>query len=194
MSPKRSKESTTKTKKVSKQKTSKKTRMKTTAKRTKRKSDRQKFPDTQGNTRSDYEVGYGRPPRQYQFRPGQSGNPSGCTHHKTHLWTYICEYFAMTRAELQRARWRKNLTMARIIALNMVDYLHQSPKLTTNAAKLLRDMIERDEGKPAVRIYVDREDALSPDECDEIREALRQRAQDHDQDARTGPISGRSDP
>jgi len=25
----------------------------------------------------DYEVGYSRPPRSYQFKPGQSGNPKG---------------------------------------------------------------------------------------------------------------------
>ncbi|MBA3512328.1 DUF5681 domain-containing protein [Sphingomonas sp.] len=25
----------------------------------------------------DYEVGYGKPPKQYQFKPGQSGNPKG---------------------------------------------------------------------------------------------------------------------
>jgi hypothetical protein len=28
-------------------------------------------------TISNYTVGYGRPPKQTQFRPGQSGNPSG---------------------------------------------------------------------------------------------------------------------
>jgi Family of unknown function (DUF5681) len=28
-------------------------------------------------SRSDYEVGYGRPPRETRFRPGQSGNPTG---------------------------------------------------------------------------------------------------------------------
>ena len=26
---------------------------------------------------ADYEVGYGRPPRAHQFKPGQSGNPKG---------------------------------------------------------------------------------------------------------------------
>ncbi|MEN0653329.1 MULTISPECIES: DUF5681 domain-containing protein [Hyphobacterium] len=26
---------------------------------------------------SDYEVGYGKPPRKSQFKPGQSGNPKG---------------------------------------------------------------------------------------------------------------------
>lgn len=25
----------------------------------------------------DYEVGYGKPPKQHQFKPGQSGNPKG---------------------------------------------------------------------------------------------------------------------
>ena len=27
---------------------------------------------------ADYEVGYGRPPKASQFKPGQSGNPTGC--------------------------------------------------------------------------------------------------------------------
>ena len=26
---------------------------------------------------SNYEIGYGKPPKQYQFRPGRSGNPQG---------------------------------------------------------------------------------------------------------------------
>ncbi len=28
-------------------------------------------------TRPDYEVGYGKPPRAHRFRPGKSGNPKG---------------------------------------------------------------------------------------------------------------------
>lgn len=39
-----------------------------------RNSDRSKRPQP---GRSGYEVGYGRPPRAHQFRPGQSGNPKG---------------------------------------------------------------------------------------------------------------------
>jgi len=30
-----------------------------------------------GGGTSDYEVGYGKPPKHTQFRPGQSGNPAG---------------------------------------------------------------------------------------------------------------------
>jgi hypothetical protein len=30
-----------------------------------------------GTRSQEYEVGYGKPPRSHQFRPGQSGNPKG---------------------------------------------------------------------------------------------------------------------
>lgn len=32
---------------------------------------------TGSGTGSNYEIGYGKPPRQHQFRPGRSGNPKG---------------------------------------------------------------------------------------------------------------------
>ena len=31
----------------------------------------------QGKRKRAYRVGYGRPPKEYQFKPGQSGNPKG---------------------------------------------------------------------------------------------------------------------
>jgi hypothetical protein len=33
--------------------------------------------DAAKSRKTDYEVGYGRPPKQYQFKKGQSGNPRG---------------------------------------------------------------------------------------------------------------------
>jgi hypothetical protein len=40
--------------------------------------DRRAGPDSDKGHEADNEkVGYGRPPRAYQFKPGQSGNPSG---------------------------------------------------------------------------------------------------------------------
>ena len=32
---------------------------------------------TGSGTGSNYEIGYGKPPRQHRFRPGRSGNPKG---------------------------------------------------------------------------------------------------------------------
>jgi hypothetical protein len=38
---------------------------------------RRKSERTNGRSGSNYKVGYGQPPKQHQFKPGQSGNPKG---------------------------------------------------------------------------------------------------------------------
>ena len=37
----------------------------------------------------DFEVGYGHPPKQHQFKPGESGNPKGRPKHSHNLKTLI---------------------------------------------------------------------------------------------------------
>ena len=39
----------------------------------------------------EYEVGYGKPPKQARFKPGQSGNPRGRPKQRRHLRTLIEE-------------------------------------------------------------------------------------------------------
>jgi len=36
-----------------------------------------------------YEIGYGRPPKQTRFKPGQSGNPKGRPKHRRNLRTLV---------------------------------------------------------------------------------------------------------
>jgi len=164
-----------KTPKKTTRKTPKKTGRPAARKKTRRRTRPGTFPVSQGKSHGDYDVGYGRPPQEYQFPPGVSGNPSGNTRHKTHLWSYLCEYIAMTPTDLARAGRRQKLSAARIIALHAVQYLRRATKLTGPAAKLLHELIERDEGKPPVRISFDRDEALTPAECDEVRALMRQR-------------------
>jgi hypothetical protein len=44
----------------------------------------------------EYEVGYGKPPKEHQFKPGQSGNPKGRPKESKNLSTDITEEMAET--------------------------------------------------------------------------------------------------
>lgn len=48
----------------------------------------------------DYEIGYGKPPKQHQFKPGQSGNPKGrpkgTKNLKTDLFEELAEKLTVT--------------------------------------------------------------------------------------------------
>ncbi len=60
------------------------------------------------------------PPKEHQFKPGESGNPNEQPKHRTNLWTYFIKYMAMTaddRAKVDRTK----LTAAQETALKMVE-------------------------------------------------------------------------
>ena len=51
---------------------------------------------TSDSQTDDYEVGYGKPPKHTQFRPGQSGNPKGRPKGSKNLKTELAEVLAET--------------------------------------------------------------------------------------------------
>ena len=62
----------------------------------------------------DYKVGPGRPPKQYQFKPGQSGNPKGAKR-KPRLLPDLRRLFEQALSEkvtLKQGEKKRNLTMA----------------------------------------------------------------------------------
>jgi len=54
-----------------------------------------------------YEVGYGRPPRQSQFKPGQSGNPKGRPKGQKNVATILQETLYRTVLITENGRRRK---------------------------------------------------------------------------------------
>ncbi|MHC4681940.1 MAG: DUF5681 domain-containing protein [Planctomycetota bacterium] len=97
-------------------KTRVKTAKKTAKTRAKRKaSEPKKLPVKQ----RDYQVGDKKPPKEHQFKPGESGNPNGPPKHRTQLWTYFCKYMSLTDTELAKLD-RSKLTQAQQTALKLV--------------------------------------------------------------------------
>ena len=90
---------------------------KKTAKKAVKKSARgKKLPAKQ----RDYEVGNKKPPKEHQFKPGESGNPNGASVRRTNLWVWFCKYMAFDDAELGKLN-RKKLTQAQQTALRLVE-------------------------------------------------------------------------
>ena len=137
-----------------------------TKKAKKKQAKGEELPSKQG----EYEVGNKKPPKEHQFKPGQSGNPKGPPKRRVQLWTYICQYIALTDAQLEKLH-EKQLTLAQQWALRIVK--------NTKTAKVLhldrfaRYVIDRDEGRATEHLVFEDENVLTEEECEEIREVLR---------------------
>lgn len=121
--------------------------------------------------------GYGNPPREYQFQPGQSGNPNGQPKHRTHLWTYICRFMNMTPEELRKVK-RDGLTISERTALRIVLRIQQGKGC--GAERFMRYAVDREHGKAVEHLILDDSTELSDEECEELRQLIRDR---HGRDA-----------
>jgi hypothetical protein len=117
----------------------------------------------------DYPVGDKKPPKECQFQPGQSGNPNGPPRHRTQLWTYFCQYMALTGAELAKLD-RKTLTQAQQTALKLVQNAKKGKY--SGSEHLARHVFDREEGKAVEHLVIENENTLTDEECEQIREEL----------------------
>lgn len=118
---------------------------------------------------ADYEVGYKRPPKDHQFKPGEVNNPGGKTS-------------AQRKAEIQAAE------LAAIVSRDLVQAVHDTIKAAGNDAErlelvrsdtltLLRDVQNRAHGSPKQQIDNTSSDgSMSPSRVsDEVLEALKRK-------------------
>ncbi len=138
-----------------------------------RRSRGRKIPAKQGLGPKRTDVGYGKPPVEHQFAPGQSGNPAGAPRRRTQLWTYLCQWLELTPAELARVKKRgADLTIAQRTAIKHAEQLLKKG-ITGTAWLAVREIWNRDEGKPTEHVRYEREEAMTPEQCEKIREVMR---------------------
>lgn len=118
----------------------------------------------------EYKVGDKHPPKEHQFKPGQSGNPAGPPKRRIQLWVYFCEYMQMTDSQIAKLV-RKKLTQAQQAALKLVENAKNGKY--SGSERLARHVFEREEGKAIEHLVIENENTLSDQECEEIRELLR---------------------
>jgi len=116
-----------------------------------------------------YKVGPGCPPREHQFKPGESGNLNGQPKHRTHLWTYFTRYMGMTDTRIGKLD-RDKLTQAQQTALALVEKIKAGEKVGSTA--FARYIVDREEGKAAEHLILDSSTELSDEECDELRKLI----------------------
>jgi hypothetical protein len=101
----------------------------------------QTVPARQGD---DYSVGPGCPPKEHEFKPGQSGNPAGSPKPRTNLYKHFSKYAAMTDAELAELDL-ESLTQSEKAALKLVRDMAAGRH--TGAEGLARYIVDREERK-----------------------------------------------
>ena len=94
-------------------------------------------------TRRDYEVGYGKPPRDTRFKEGQSGNPGGRPPGLKNLKTLLCEALNEPVVVAENGGHRK-ITKRQAIITQLVN---RSATADLRAIKILLDMLRDIEGQ-----------------------------------------------
>ena len=69
---------------------------------------------------TDYEVGYGKPPKQTQFKPGQSGNPKGRPKHSKGIKTIVREVMQKPVA-IRTAKGVRKVSHAKMLIYKAVE-------------------------------------------------------------------------
>ena len=88
----------------------------------------------------DEQIGYGKPPKSGQFKPGQSGNPKGRPKGRKGVNTIIDDVFRKKVSLREGGKVKKISQVEALFRRVMNDALKGDPKATDQALKLLQMM------------------------------------------------------
>jgi hypothetical protein len=123
-------------------------------------------------------VGYKNPPKECQFKPGESGNPDGPSARRTNLWVWFCKYMTMTDRQLQKLNSKK-LTQIQQTALKLVENAKHGKH--SGSDRLAYHVFEREEGKARQEVNIEGEVPVRRElSAEEIRDLLQDEVLDCD--------------
>ena len=122
--------------------------------------------DEEPKPKPDYEVGYGRPPKSTQFKPGQSGNPKGRKRKPKSLQAQM-QAVLSRKVPINEGGIVKRLPMQQVILRNLAS---KAAKGDLNAAKFVFTLLHSPEH--AVTDTID-ETSLSPGDLAMLDEMMK---------------------
>lgn len=96
-------------------------------------------------TERDYSVGYGKPPKHRQFKPGQSGNPKGKAKGRKNLATELLEELSERVVVTENGR-QKKLSKQTVILKRMVTDAAQGDAKARDQLLKLIGIVEQTHG------------------------------------------------
>ena len=112
----------------------------------------------------DYDVGYGKPPKQTRFKPGQSGNPrgrpKGTKNLKTDLMEELGEMVSVREGDRSRNVSKQRAVVKTLVARTLQGDVRSAALLTS----MMMRLTETGEGAPDV------DDGLNEDEVSILKD------------------------
>jgi hypothetical protein len=103
------------------------------------------MPKRNASAPSDYAVGYGRPPKEMQFRPGESGNPTGRRRGSRSVGAVLNDVFRQKIEVTENGKTRR-VTALEAMALRLRnDALRGDARAIKLSVELMRRHAETDE-------------------------------------------------
>jgi len=99
---------------------------------------------------TDYEVGYGRPPKSTRFQPGRSGNPKGRPRQQETFGA------SLQRALLRRVRIQENGVTRYVLVKDVIatQLTNKAAKGDLRAVKLVFDLNDRYQGPSGQQPFI----------------------------------------
>ena len=85
--------------------------------------------DRKGSKSSDYLVGYGRPPKASQFRPGKSGNPKGRPKGSRSVWAFLKAAIEQKVAVTENGKTRRISALEVMLRRLVNDAMRSDPRV-----------------------------------------------------------------